>query len=216
VDSPGAISPTSPGRVSPATTTMKAKKSQENLKAESPDTYEFSNHRRPFHSQSSTSLSSVFTDTATSPTSFSSPFFTSDSACGPSPFVGNHQPVSGQPGSNKLQRPRSQTLPKSMQPSPLPVASQISDKGSSADPSPVTPSQEEAARALELVLNFFQSQNAGFVVEPQVYVTIGKLMEKLREPPLQHAACLRTCIYSKALRQSVSKSNMSFSPALTL
>jgi hypothetical protein len=29
-------------------------------------------------------------------------------------------------------------------------------------------------------MNFFQSQNAGFVVEPQEYVTIGKLMEKLR------------------------------------
>lgn len=44
----------------------------------------------------------------------------------------------------------------------------------------MTPSQEEAARALELVMNFFQSQNAGFVVEPQDYVTMGKLMEKLR------------------------------------
>lgn len=29
-------------------------------------------------------------------------------------------------------------------------------------------------------MNFFQSQNAGFLVEPQEYVTIGKLMEKLR------------------------------------
>ncbi|OWY45859.1 CenpB-DNA-bind-like protein [Alternaria alternata] len=231
---PGAISPTSPGAVSPATTTMKAKKSQENLKTESPDTYDFSNHRRPFHSQSSTSLSSVFTDTATSPTSLSSPFFTPDSACGPSPFVGNRQPTSGQPGSNNFQRPRSQTfpmlvgveqymsppgssdaltpkyvssgtlgspmtemptalpaidegmslsptqVPNSMQPPPVSGASQIDDKGSSADSSPITPSQEEAARALELVMNFFQSQNAGFVVEPQEYVTIGKLMEKLR------------------------------------
>lgn len=44
----------------------------------------------------------------------------------------------------------------------------------------MTPSQEEAARALELVMSFFESQNAGFVVEPQEYVTIGKLMEKLR------------------------------------
>ncbi|CAI9636889.1 unnamed protein product [Alternaria burnsii] len=231
---PGAISPTSPGGVSPATTTIKAKKSQENLKTESPDTYDFSNHRRPFHSQSSTSLSSVFTDTATSPTSLSSPFFTPDSACGPSPFVGNRQPASGQPGSNNFQRPRSQTfpmlvgveqymsppgssdaltpkyvssgtldspmtemptalpaidegmslsptqVPNSMQPPPVPGASQIDDKRSSADSSPITPSQEEAARALELVMNFFQSQNAGFVVEPQEYVTIGKLMEKLR------------------------------------
>jgi hypothetical protein len=234
VHTPGAISPTSPGGVSPATTTMTAKKSQENLKTESPDTYDFSNHRRPFHSQSSTSLSSVFTDTATSPTSLSSPFFTPDSACGPSPFMGNRQPASGQPGTNNFQRPRSQTfpmlvgveqymsppassdaltpkyvssgaldspmtempgtlpaieegtslsptqIPNSMQPPPLPSTGQYDDKGSSADSSPITPSQEEAARALELVMNFFQSQNAGFVVEPQEYVTIGKLMEKLR------------------------------------
>lgn len=69
-------------------------------------------------------------------------------------------------------------MPNSMQPPPLPGT--IDDKGSSVDSSPITPSQEEAARALELVMTFFQSQNAGFVVEPQEYVTIGKLMEKLR------------------------------------
>lgn len=67
-----------------------------------------------------------------------------------------------------------------MQPPPLPSSHNNDDKGSSADSSPVTPSQEEAARALELVMTFFQSQNADFVVEPQEYVTIGKLMEKLR------------------------------------
>ena len=33
---------------------------------------------------------------------------------------------------------------------------------------------------MELVMSFFQSQHDGFVVEPQEYVTIGKLMEKLR------------------------------------
>lgn len=67
-----------------------------------------------------------------------------------------------------------------MQPPPLPGTGQVDDKGSSAKSSPMTPSQEEAARALELVMNFFQSQNAGFVLEPQGYVAIGKLMEKLR------------------------------------
>jgi hypothetical protein len=244
VHTPGAISPTSPGGVSPGTATLGAKKSEENLKTESPDTYDLSNHRRPFHSQSSTSLSSVFTDTApssfsagaTSPTSLSSPFFTPDSACGPSPFMGNRQAANGQPGSSNFQRPRSQTFPMlvgveqymsppgssdaltpkyistnaldspmsempgslpvidetmslsptqvltTMQPPPLPATTSglNEDKGSSADSSPITPSQEEAARALELVMNFFQSQNAGFVVEPQEYVTIGKLMEKLR------------------------------------
>jgi hypothetical protein len=69
---------------------------------------------------------------------------------------------------------------KSITPPLLASTSQIGDKGSSADSSPITPSQEEAARALELVMNFFQLQNAGFVVEPLDYVTIGKLMEKLR------------------------------------
>lgn len=73
-------------------------------------------------------------------------------------------------------------LPNSMQPPPLPTTSgQADDKCSSCtDSLSMTPSQEEAARALELVMSFFQSQNAGFVVEPQEYVTIGKLMEKLR------------------------------------
>jgi hypothetical protein len=240
VQTPGAVSPTSTGGVSPSTTTIAARKSTENLKSESPDTYDFSNQRRPFHSQSSTSLSSVFTDTApssfsagpTSPTSLSSPFFTPDSACGPSPFMGRHA-ANGQPGSSNFQRPRSQTFPMLvgveqymsppgssdaltpkfinsgaldspmhelpgslaaideamsvsptqaahlMQPPPLP-STHNDEKGSSTDSSPITPSQEEAAHALELVMNFFQSQHAGFVVEPQEYVTIGKLMEKLR------------------------------------
>ncbi|KAJ5023700.1 hypothetical protein J3E72DRAFT_338578 [Bipolaris maydis] len=72
-------------------------------------------------------------------------------------------------------------MPNSMQPPPLPATSgQADDKCSCTDSSLMTPSQEEAARALELVMSFFQSQNAGFVVEPQEYVTIGKLMEKLR------------------------------------
>jgi hypothetical protein len=66
-----------------------------------------------------------------------------------------------------------------MQPPPLP-SMHNDDKGSSTESSPITPSQEEAAHALELVMSFFQSQHAGFVVEPQEYVTIGKLMEKLR------------------------------------
>jgi hypothetical protein len=238
VQTPGAISPSSPGGVSPSTTTATAKKSMENLKSESPDTYDFPTQRRPFHSQSTTSLSSVFTaDTApssfsagpTSPVSLSSPFFTPDSACGPSPFMGR-QAAHGQPGSSNFQRPRSQTFPMlvgveqymspppgssdaltpkyisssaldspmtelpaidegmsmsptqgahTMQPPPLPTL-HTDDKCSSTESSPITPSQEEAARALELVMNFFQSQHAGFVVEPQEYVTIGKLMEKLR------------------------------------
>jgi hypothetical protein len=78
----------------------------------------------------------------------------------------------------------------SMQPPPVPSVppvtipnhAQDSSQGgpvSSENTSPVTPSQEEAARALELVMSFFQQQPQGFV-EPQEYVMIGKLMEKLK------------------------------------
>lgn len=238
---PGAISPISDD-VSP-TIAMTTKKSKENIKAESQDTFDFGSPRRPFHSQSSASLSSAYTDAAnstfsagpTSPGSLSSPFFTPDSACGPNPFGSSRQPASGPPGSNSFQRPRSQTFPMllgveqlsspgsldafttkyvgasgldspmeelasplsviderlslspsqvthSMQPPPLPATASTpnEEKALSAVSSPITPSQEEAAHALQLVMNFFQSQNAGFAVEPQEYVTIGKLMEKLR------------------------------------
>lgn len=72
----------------------------------------------------------------------------------------------------------------SMQPPPLPAitpvtttqqVSPISPGSSSAS----SPTQEDARRALELVMSFFQQQPSGFV-EPQEYVTIGKLMEKLK------------------------------------
>jgi hypothetical protein len=42
-----------------------------------------------------------------------------------------------------------------------------------------TPSQDEARRALELVMNFFQAQPTG-LVDPQEYIMMGKLMEKLK------------------------------------
>jgi len=60
------------------------------------------------------------------------------------------------------------------QPSTSPVTPQSSDIAT-----PTTPSQNDARRALELVINYFQSQPSGFV-EPQEYMTIGKLMEKLK------------------------------------
>jgi hypothetical protein len=249
VHTPGGISPTSPSGVSPSPVTTKKSTENLTLKTEMPETFDFSNHRRPFHSQSTTSLSSVFTENATSsfsagptsPTSLSSPFFTPDSACGANPFLNNQQ-ARGQPGTANFQRPRSQTFPmligvepymsppassepltpkymnstaldspmaemrpslatiddvmqevpaqagnSTMQPPPVPSVSipvqqqdvlQTSSTGVE-NFSPVTPSQEEAARALELVMNFFQQQPQGFV-EPQEYVMIGKLMEKLK------------------------------------
>ncbi|KAF2107425.1 hypothetical protein BDV96DRAFT_299688 [Lophiotrema nucula] len=243
VHTPGGISPTSPSGVSPSPVTLAAKKSEENLnlKTESPDAFDFTNHHRPFHSQSNTSLSSVFTDTAPSsfsagPTSPTSPFFTPDSACGPSPFIGS-QHGRGQPGSSNFQRPRSQTFPmlvgveqymspppssealtpkylnstvlespmevlpsssamddsmsasptqvtNSMQPPPVPAASLSMQLPHLSSPAPIgaesgSPSQEEAARALELVMSFFQHQPTG-VFEPQEYMMIGQLMEKLK------------------------------------
>lgn len=226
---PGALSPISPDDESPGVLNLVTKKSEDSMKIESPDTYDFSG-RQPYNSQSSTSLSTIFTEQGpTSPTSLASPFFTPDSACGPNPFIGNRQGTNGQPGSNGFQRPRSQTFPlgvepyvsppassdamtpkyisstaldspmaetgdalvtidetmsvsptqisNSMQPPPLPTTSPGGRKGTST---PVSPSQEEAARALELVMSFFKSQSAEFVVAPEEYMTIGKLMEKLR------------------------------------
>lgn len=76
----------------------------------------------------------------------------------------------------------------SMQPPPVPSGPSVTIPVQSASQgilnglegtSPMTPSQEEAARALELVMSFFQTQPTGFV-EPQEYVMIGKLMEKLK------------------------------------
>jgi hypothetical protein len=242
VDTPGAISPTTQsGVTSPI---VSAKPSKENLKTGSPDIPDFANHRRPFHSQSNTSLSSVFTDTAgsfsagpTSPTSLSSPFFTPDSACGPNPFMGSQQ-ARGQPGSSNFQRPRSQTFPlligveqymsppassealtpkyisstaldspmdemqpslatieeamqvsptmvtSAMQPPPIPSMMQPSSLSLNTslpgNMSPISPSHEDAARALELVWTFFQQPHEDFVVEPQEFLTIGKLMEKIK------------------------------------
>jgi hypothetical protein len=225
---PGALSPISPDDDSPVVPNLAVKKSENNLKTESPDTFDFSG-RRPYNSQSSTSLSTVFTEQG--PTSPTSPFFTPDSACGPNPFIGNRQASNGQPGTNGFQRPRSQTFPllegvaqyasppasseamtpkyisstaldspmaemgdplatideamsvsptnmsNSMQPPPLPTASPGGVRGTG---SPVSPSQEEAARALELVMSFFKSQPSDFAVAPEEYMTMGKLMEKLR------------------------------------
>lgn len=69
-----------------------------------------------------------------------------------------------------------------MQPPPLPtvVCGLVDDKGSSADSSPVTPSQEQAAHALEIVASYLHGPEIPFAVEPQEYIIIGKLMEKFR------------------------------------
>ncbi|KAF3491649.1 uncharacterized protein GIQ15_01166 [Arthroderma uncinatum] len=61
-----------------------------------------------------------------------------------------------------------------MQPPPLPKSKSISSPVSS----PNSPTQDEARQALELVLNYFQSQSMELAVSD--YQIIGKLMEKLK------------------------------------
>ena len=67
--------------------------------------------------------------------------------------------------------------PSVMPPPPNPAGAGAPGNGSPI--SPHGPSQDEARQALELVMNFFQHQPSG-VVDPQEYITMGKLMEKLK------------------------------------
>ncbi|KAF2214943.1 hypothetical protein CERZMDRAFT_95319 [Cercospora zeae-maydis SCOH1-5] len=120
---PGDASPISPsGLGSPSPIDLQRVQSQDSLKNESPDGYiDFGSHRQGvFHSQSTTSLNSAFTDTA--PSSFSpgplspgtSPFFTPDSGTAPSPFIPtpNPRPIAAVPPTSNSHRPRSRTFPR--------------------------------------------------------------------------------------------------------
>lgn len=69
-----------------------------------------------------------------------------------------------------------------MRPPPLPKSSTASSPVNSPD----SPTQDEARKALELVMNYFQHQPSGLVA--QDYVTIGKLMERLELAQNQAAA----------------------------
>ena len=66
----------------------------------------------------------------------------------------------------------------SMHPPPPPVP-KLESVSPNASPVMGTPTQDDARRALELVKMFFQRQPVG-VIDPEDYVTIGKLMEKLK------------------------------------
>lgn len=76
--------------------------------------------------------------------------------------------------SNVIKRNRSnpEINTQSMQPPPLPKSNTISPVST-----PSSPTQDEARRALELVMNYFQNQPSGLAA--QDFITIGKLMEKL-------------------------------------
>jgi len=111
---PNGISPTSPNGIS-SPSPLSATKSSEDLKSESMNgMLEFSqNGYRHSNSQSTTSLSSAFTDTApssfsTGPTSPTTSFaFSQDNTTGSWMPSQNRLP----PPSNNMQRPRSQTFP---------------------------------------------------------------------------------------------------------
>lgn len=85
-------------------------------------------------------------------------------------------PLSVDPGEIIMKRNNSVPDMKTstMQPPPLP---QKSDSVSPVSP-PSSPTQEDARRALQLVMTYFQSQPMG--TSPQDFMTIGKLMEKLK------------------------------------
>jgi len=108
---PNGISPTSPELLSP----LSSSKNEESIKAEGLNDYlDFGHNYRHSNSQSTTSLSSGFTDTAPSsfsggPTSPATPFaFSPDTTCAPfMPSQHSRLP----PPTNIFQRPRSQTFP---------------------------------------------------------------------------------------------------------
>ena len=71
-----------------------------------------------------------------------------------------------------------QGSPPSVMPPPLRPAS-VSPLAGSYSLFPSTPTQDDARNAMDLVMRFFQSQPNG-VVDPDEYMTMGKLMEKLK------------------------------------
>lgn len=77
--------------------------------------------------------------------------------------------------------PNQMISPTSMPPPPHPSTTSSSPNTSHSNmSSPISPpSQDEARKALELVMNFFQNQPTG-IVDSQEFITMGKLMEKLK------------------------------------
>ena len=94
----------------------------------------------------------------------------------------DEEPQSPTSGSMIMKRNNSSPdIKTSMQPPPLPNSSTMSPVSS-----PGSPTQDEARKALELVMNYFQNQPSGLAA--QDFFTIGKLMEKLELAQTQAAA----------------------------
>ncbi|PGH08817.1 hypothetical protein AJ80_07776 [Polytolypa hystricis UAMH7299] len=89
--------------------------------------------------------------------------------------------ATNEPAVIKRNRSNPEIKTTSMQPPPLPKSNTVSPIST-----PGSPTQDEARRALELVMNYFQSQPSGLVA--QDFMTIGKLMEKLELAQAQAAA----------------------------
>lgn len=232
---PCGTSPTLPS-AGPSPSPLSSSKSQDSLRTNHQENYlEFSSSYRHAHSQSTTSLHSIYQDTAHSsfsagPASPTSPFFPPDPSCGPSPFMPSQQSRPPPPGNN-YSRPRSQTFPmlgidpayatppassepltpqymqhsvsaspplespQSEVPPPLTIDATIhtphhSNNNNSptamrppphprSNSLPESPTQDDARRALEVVMTFCQHQRSG-LVDQQEYMAMGKLMEKLR------------------------------------
>jgi hypothetical protein len=87
----------------------------------------------------------------------------------------HHIAIKGADPNKMIKRNRSNPEIKTESMQPPPTVS----KSSTVSPinAPGSPTQDEARRALELVMNYFQHQPAGLAA--QEYVTIGKLMERL-------------------------------------
>ncbi|KAL2014679.1 hypothetical protein VTN00DRAFT_2204 [Thermoascus crustaceus] len=223
---PNGVSPISPsGLTTPSP--MSPTQSQDSLKKEGSDgATDFASEYRHAHSQSTTSLDTApsLSASLTSPTS---PFVSSDSPFTPtarsrvpsissnssrprsqtfpitnvdpgsisangssdqlnmlqqslsvsilgSPLEEEPEMTTGSNEANVIKRNRSnpEINAKSMQPPPLPKSNTVSPISA-----PSSPTQDEARKALELVLNYFQNQPSGLAA--QDYITIGKLMEKL-------------------------------------
>ncbi|KAK5173789.1 uncharacterized protein LTR77_002470 [Saxophila tyrrhenica] len=234
---PSGTSPISPEGV--GSPELHSAQSQESLQNESPDALGVFGRRAPFHSQSTNSLNSAFTDTAPSST-FSpqlsdntSPLFTPDSGTAPGPFGPlTARPILPLATASNTQRPRSQTMPviydpqssddlqtpkyipsaamldspmeeasdpifsmdeavhalpstdrpqtvspaETMRPPPLPA--HVAQRGSPSASGAISP--EQAQRSLEVVMQYIEQQDTGFL-DFQQSIHVEKLMTKLKQ-----------------------------------
>lgn len=164
---PSGVSPTSPGDLASPLSTAK---SEENIKGEGMEYLDFGQNYRHSNSQSTTSLSSAFTDTAPSsfsggPTSPTTPFaFSPDTTC--APFIPSQQSRLPPPANSYQPRPRSQTFPMiSVDPAYIPPSQSVD---------PLTPKYQQPVTAPPSAL------------EPPMHEEIPPPFGMDSSPPLRH------------------------------